>query len=854
MIGSFDGIALRQLKTRKLRSLLTGFGIVLGVGMVFGVLLLVGTIRHTFDDLITSAWGKTDLIVLPKSTGVIPQSTLTKIRATPGVKSANPMVGGIFTRLDSHGRAVKGRQGLMLVAGFDPASPPYDFRWVKGGPVHGGLEVVVERNWARDRHVTVGQSLPVAAPTGRASLTVVGIFKFSSGLSFGGQGLAGMSIDELRNLTGVASGYHQIAIQATDRGNVGALRHKLAAAVGSAVDIKTPTGLGADIAKQLQALNVVLYFFSGVALFVGAFLILNSFNMTVLQRIREIGMLRTLGATRGMVARLVLVEALAVGLVGALLGLGLGLLLSVGLTALMSSIGVPVGSLYVTPGPAIIAAVVGLLATAAGAFYPARRASRVPPIQAAQGTFTTKQPNRLRRGLVGFALIAPGAIFGGSYWMGDQAGKSALAAVAGITGTMLMFVGMAIAAPVVIMPLVRLLAAPLRRLFPIGGRLAADATRSNPARTAATAVALTIGLSVIVVNATMSSSFLGTISDQIDQNYARDFTVAPAGTTIETAVGQTIAPAVSQRIGDMRGAGVVTPLRASLLKLPGSTNSREGLALGVDPRQFPQVDKTPVEGASRAAAYDGLAHGGVIVNKAYLKAANLHVGSTIVLRGPRGVTNARVVAVLGSMSGFSGQGMEMSLATMSWVFGVTDDSQILVKAASPGDRAALGRQLDSFLARDYPNLEAASTADIKSRIEAQVNQQFNLFNAILVIAVLVSLLGVVNTLAMSVIERTRDIGVLRALGSSRRQVRGAMVDESLLITLSGAAAGVAFGAVIGFIWVQGLGSLLPGIAFHFPFAATVVVAVAAVILGVVASVVPARRAARLDPVQALGYE
>jgi putative ABC transport system permease protein len=160
----------------------------------------------------------------------------------------------------------------------------------------------------------------------------------------------------------------------------------------------------------------------------------------------------------------------------------------------------------------------------------------------------------------------------------------------------------------------------------------------------------------------------------------------------------------------------------------------------------------------------------------------------------------------------------------------------------------------SFLSRDYPTLEAVSTSDIKTRIEGEMNKQFNLFNAILAIAVLVSLLGVVNTLAMSVIERARDIGVLRALGSSRAQVRAAMVDESLLITLSGAAAGIGFGAAIGFLWIEGLDSLLPGVTFHFPFGATLMVAVAAVVLGVVAAMLPARRAARLDPVRALGYE
>lgn len=241
------------------------------------------------------------------------------------------------------------------------------------------------------------------------------------------------------------------------------------------------------------------------------------------------------------------------------------------------------------------------------------------------------------------------------------------------------------------------------------------------------------------------------------------------------------------------------------------------------------------------------------MTKDYQKMADLHVGQSVTLSGPGGTREAPVVGVMGTTSD-SGTGMRMSLATLASVYGVHEDAQVLVKAREGTDKAALGRQITSFLNARYPNLEASSTAAIKSRLEDQVNQQFNLFNAILAIAVIVSLLGVINTLAMSVIERTRDIGVLRALGSSRAQIRHAMVDESLLITLAGAIAGVGFGVLIAYFWVQGLGSLIPGIAFHFPVRATAIVGVASVVLGVLAAVLPARRAARLDPVHALGYE
>ena len=854
MIRSFDAIALRQLRTRRLRAVLTAFGIVLGVGMVFGVLLVVGTIRHTFDDLIDSAWGTTDLVVAPHSTGVLPQETLERARSVPGVQAAAPMIGSVFTRLDAKGKAIEGATGRMLVAGYDPVTPAYDFHYIAGRPMGIGPEIVVETNWAKDRGVRLDQWLSVATPTGRARLHVVGIFRFSSGLSFGGQGLAGMSITEARRTMGVPLGFHQIAIQASDRGHVDSLKRRLAAALGTGVDIKTPKSFAEDVSNQLKGLNAVLFFFSGIAVFVGAFLILNSFNMTVLQRMRELGMLRTLGATRGMVMRTVVVEALAVGVLGSVAGLALGAGLSLGLIALMRGVGLPVGNLQFSVGAAVVAVTVGLLATAIGALWPARRAGRVPPIQAVLGGGQEHSRPSGRRALIGVALFVPFLIVGGRYWFSGEAGDSGLAAVGGIAGTMLMFVGMAMAAPFLITPLVRALTVPMKRLFPTSGRLAADAARSNPSRTAATAVALTIGLSVIVVNSAMSSSFLGSISDQIDRQFARDFTVAPAGTTLDTGAGQVVAPAVRRRIAAMPETGVVTPVRAQMMKLPGSGTSQPGLAMAVDPVQYPVIEPIPMIGATRAQAYAGLARGGVVVNRGYADRAGLHVGGTVTLRGPRATRTVPVVGMLGSMAGFGGMGLQMSLATMRDVYGVTDDAQLLVKARSDAARPALGRRIDSYLSAAHPELEATSVAEYKSRIEDEVNRQFNMFNAVVGIAVIISLLGVVNTLAMSVIERTREIGVLRALGSSRWLVRTTMLDESLLITISGALAGIAIGALIGYVWVLGLDSLLPGIAFHFPVGATVGVAIAAVVLGVVAAILPARRAARLKPVEALVYE
>lgn len=856
MLASFNGIAVRGMRTHKLRSLLTGLGVVLGVGMVFGVLVLVGTIHKTFTQLIDSAYGSRSLIVTPRGGGTLPASTLGIIRRTQGVKSTGQAIGGSFIRLDGRGRPIHGNAGVMWVAGFDMSESPYDFELLKGRATSSGAELGLEQNWARAHHLHVGDDVAVATPTGRLKLHVVGIFGFSSGVGFGGQGLAAVPLAYARRVMNRPSGWDDVSITTADtsKAAVAAVRRRLQRSLGGGVLVEAPSGLEKQATSQLKALNVVLYFFSGVALFVGGFLILNSFNMTVLQRMREIGMLRTLGASPRMIAGNVLIEALLVGTAGTVLGLGLGYGLAQGLVGAMKGFGIPVGEISVGTSAVIAAVVLGLLVTIVGALRPARHAARVAPIAAVLGTVEVRRKPGLRRALIGLALFLPGCIFGGRFWMGGGNSGSVGSAILGIGMTMGLFAGIAIAAPFVIMPVLRLLAAPLRRLSPTGGRLALDSATGNPMRTAATAAALTIGLSVFVVNSVFSASFLGTIREQVDRSFAHDFTVQSIGGGQETGESFQLAPGVAREVAGLRGTQVVSSLRTRFVELPRThVESPNGLAIGLNPSTFRQVDKSDYRGAGAGAAMAGLARGGIIAGPAFASAAGIHVGSVITLRGTAGTVRAPVVAELNSLTVMGGMVMELSQATQQAVYGPMNDTQLLVKAR-PGQAKALENQTQALLERRYPNLELQSSVDAKKHIENQINQQFGFFNAIILMAVIVSLLGVINTLAMSVIERTREIGVLRALGSSRWLVRKSLLDESLLITLAGAIVGVLSGLLIGAVWIAGLGDLMPGISFRFPVSATVTVAVIAVLLGTLAAILPARRAARIDVIRALTYE
>ena len=856
MIGSLERLTLRQLGTRRLRAALTCFGIVLGVGMVFGVLLLTGTIRSTFDDLIDSAFSKTDLVVSPTAGGQLSQDSVERIRNTTGVRDAGGAVGGLLTRIDENGEAVEGPKGTMYTAGYDAQHVrPYDFRLSAGREPRGGNELWVERRWADERGLGVGDTIPVMAPSGRAELHVVGLFEFGGGLSFGGYGLAGMALPSARPLFEQPEGWMTVSVVVDDPDEVATVQKRILARFGDSVDVDTPSALSDEIATQLEELNVTLYFFSGVALFVGAFLILNAFNMTVLQRMREIGTLRTLGADRRDVVRTVLAEAGALGVVGTVLGMGLGLGLALALMAAMRAFEVPVGDLAVEPSAVVLAIVLGLIVTLAGAAWPARRAAGVPPIAAVLGRaeVRVRQPWR-RRAVLAVVLFLPGLLLGGKFWFASDSADSGLGAALGIVMTMAMFAGLVAAAPFVITPLVRLLGIPLRRAFPTAGRLAADATRLNAARTAATAVALTVGLSVIVVNSAMSTSFQSAIDRTLETNFARDLTVRPVGTDLADGGAKTVPARLRARLESLPDAGTVTGVRSVVIDMPG-TDGHAGWVFGVDPARYARVDRTPISGPpDLGAAMRGLDEGGVVLGATYAESQDLKAGDRLRLEGPRGSVEVPVVGTLDDVGQYGGDIIEVSHETIERVYGVTSDAEIAMVARSAERRAPLEADVQRLLQDEYPGIEAQSTADVRDQVQTDVNRQFALFNGIVGIAVIVSLLGVVNTLAMSVVERTREIGVVRALGAPRWLVRVTMVNEGVLMTVGGAAAGIAAGTLIAWVWIQSADALLPGLTFVFPWATAILVTLAAVIFGVIAAALPARRAARLDPVRAIAYE
>ncbi|MGE5281633.1 MAG: ABC transporter permease [Chloroflexota bacterium] len=854
-LRSFHGLGPRSLRARPLRSLLTTGGIVLGVGMAFGVLILVSTIHATFTNLYDAIYANTGVIVSGKSSvGSVPTKTLGEVRRTEGVKAAAGNVYGLFRTVDRQGKAQSGRGSVLFVDGVNFDGPDTaGAETVAGQEPSNRGQIQLEEGWAKQEGFGVGDRIRLATPTGLTALEVSGIYKFQTSLDLGGYGTAAAPMATVRRITGKSGSFDEITVILEEGASPEAVKRRIEAFAPSGVEVATPASRGEDANDQLASLDIVLYFFSGMALFVGAFLILNSFNMTVLQRIREIGTLRALGASRRRVASTVLGESLILAAIGSLLGLGVGIGLAYALAAAMRSLsGLPLSGLDVTAGAAIAAIAVGFLATTAGALYPALRAGRIPPIRALVGGGGVERRPGLRRALVGTALFVPGLAVGGLYWFSNQSG-GALAALVGVGSTVVMFVGMVLLAPFVVMPAIRLLARPARALMPAEGRLASDSLHANPLRTSATAAALVVTLSVVVVNSVISTSFISSISSEVDKRFARDLTVQPLDYNEYGGPGSGVADSLRRRIAALPGAGTVTPRRVVFTpELPGG--GEPGLLVGVDPAAWPRVDRSEYEGGSTAQVMAGLARGGAVLGKGYAEDSGVGVGDAIELKGASSTRRAPVVGLLDTFEA-NGNEVMVSLATMKRVYGIDTDSQLAVTARTAADRKPLAAAVDRLLARDYPGAEAVSNATVKKNYEDQINQQFAFFNAIIGIAVIVGLLGIVNTLSMSVIERTREIGVLRALGGSRWRIRRTMLDESLLISVAGSLAGIGAGLLVGLVWILTLReSTLVGLDLRIPVGTLVAIAVVGVVMGSLAAILPARRAARLDPLQALTYE
>jgi putative ABC transport system permease protein len=841
-------LAWRSVSARKGRALLNGLGIVLGVALFFSVLSLSKTIVSTFDELFSSAYGKIDLTVAAGANGQgsLPESLLGRVQRIDGVADAVPAVSSMMSMV-SRGQGAPSQKDQVYVTGSRPDDPDLaGHKLLSGKQDVTGNQIQLDSGWAESHGLTVGETVRFATATGVHRFVVSGIFQLGEGVQFGGQGFAAIDIATARRVFDIPKGYSEIDLTVEDGRSIAAVKHEIEAIVADGTEVNTPSEIADAINSQIQGFNIILYFFAAMSLFVGGFLILNSFNMTVAQRLREIGMLRTLGSSRKLIRRMILIEAVILGVIGALVGILVGLILTKLMVALVSSIGFPMGRIRFPAAAFIVAPILGVFATLLGALRPAIRASRIPPIQAVLVEHRVK-PLRLGRRLAsGGALTLLG--LAGVFVLAASSDTPPPVVMAGALGVIFLFSGVILLGPVLVPTLVRALARPLRIPSPFAARFAADSARSNPTRTAATASGLMIGIALVAAIGTLGSSFIGSISDTIDKELKNDFTIQPR--TAQGGPQPMLAEKALTQIRALPATGRATGMRMALLSR-GQTKNQ--MLVSVDPAAQSDFTSPKYSPGAVDDVNAALAAGEATVPQSFAKSQNLRVGQRIEVVGPRQSRKLKIAALVEGAAADAGS-IVVSHETFEQLTGIEGYSQILVIAKSPDQRAALGSQIDNLLARDYPAFQSLSNQQVKQQIKDQMNQVFAIFYVIMAIAILVSLLGVVNTLLMSVLERTREIGLLRAIGTTRWQVRRMILAESLLITAAGAVLGVIVGMALGWAFVRGIASVGDGVAFHPPIGVIFGVALLTVIAGVLASLAPARRAARMNVIESLSYE
>jgi putative ABC transport system permease protein len=850
-------VALRNLWQHKLRTSLTILAVLLGVAMISGTYVLTDQLRSGFEDIYQSAYKNIDVVVAPKPAfgesfeagmETLPDSLVAKVEAVEGVKTVNPSLSALGV-LVIDGEALQTMGSPTLFFNAAPTELDSVTYYAGSKPAQSG-EIAVNRDAAEANDLSVGDEVAVGTQNGAVPVRISGLFDFGSeGASLGGSILVVGTTEDLRDwfdLQGVVSAI-EVKGEGTDA-------DALAARIRAAIDYPQATvKTGAvSAAEQTQAvgdaldsvLTPALLAFGGVAVLVGAFIIFNTFSITVAQRQREFAMLRTLGATRRQVLGTVVAEALVIGVGASVAGLFAGLGVAMGMNSLFKAVGadIPVGGLEMAPRTIIIGLAVGIGITLISALVPAIRATRVPPVAALQEG-AALPPSALSRyvpyfgGLLaasGIGLLVLGLLSEGS--VTDRLLQMAI-------GGVLIFFAVATVAKYVVRPTARVLGWPVDRVDGSAGRLARENSMRNPARTAATAAALMIGLAVVVFVAVFTAGFKSSFVDAVDEMAKGDLIVRTQSGGMMTALPESAGEAI-RRVPTVES---VSGIAFQQVQVEGGAT---GTIIGIEPSDMKrQWEYRWLDGGSDALL-DELGPDTAVVEEQFALDHKLAVGDTVTVLARSGETaDFEIVGTYRDPNLFAG--LTVSNAGWDRLFAQRDAVFYLLSVEPGASVAATQKGVDAAM-ESYPQAIVETKAEYIDSIVKQLNQFLYMLYALLAVSVIISLFGIVNTLILTVYERTREIGMLRAIGASRSQIRRMIRYESVITAIMGGVLGIVLGTAFAYIVTTQLGA--QGISFTVPPVQLVICLIVAIVVGVLAAVLPARRAARTDILAAIHYE
>ena len=847
-------VALKGLAGRKLRSVLTAFAIVLGVAMVSGSFVLTDTLGKSFDDIFGESYANADVVISSKeatsSEGAaeapaFPDSVLADVQELDSVAGALGSVEDRARLVDKNGDLIADTDNSLafgLDGGVDPALNPLlvvDGEWPRGAN-----EVAIDKGTADEKNFRIGDMIGVVANGPVRDYRISAVVQYGSTTSLGGITIAGFDLETAQDVFDKRDRLDFIQVAGEPDVTVAELTAQIRPLLPETARVQSAAAQAeADSADTREGLGFIQYFllaFGGIALFVGSFVIANTLSITVAQRVRELATLRTIGASRRQVLWSVVLEGAVVGAVASVVGLFLGLALAKILQALLVAIGIelPSGGLVFSTRTVLVSLLVGTGIAIVASVRPAMRATRVPPIAAvregavlpASRFASFAMPVAITVVAVAMALLAYGVFAGG------LAIVARLVSI--VAGTLLLFIGVALLAPRVVRPLTAVLGWPGARFGGVAGALARENATRNPSRTASTAAALMIGLALVTFVSILGQGLRTSFSDSVKELFVADYSLSAGDEPLNPEAAQAAEPA--------QGVEVVSSIRGDDGKLFGE----DVHVNGVDANVTRVLDMNWAPGSDRVPAQ--LGDDGAFVKEDYANAKDLEIGSRLSLETPTGETVPLVVeGIFAEPKGGSPFGeVGISIETFDGSFANRDSEFTfinMVGGVTPANTQRLEQAVEAF-----PEAKVETRDEFRDRQLSQLDTVLNVLYALLALSVIVSLFGIVNTLVLSVFERTRELGMLRAIGMTRRQIRWMIRQESIVTALIGAALGIAVGAFLAALVTQALSD--EGIVFAVPYGTLAVFVVVAIGAGMLAAILPARRASRLNILEALRYE
>ena len=839
---------LRSMLAHKLRLLLTTASIALGIAFLAGTFIIGDTTNAAFDKLFANVSSGTDTVVrqeaaFSESSGVgtsrapIDAAVLKQVQGVDGVEVAEGASSGYALLTDNDGKAIL-TTGAPTMGYSMPADESLrgDVNLLSGEAPVNRHETAIDATSAEENDIALGSTITVLLRDSEQEFTVVGTVGYGTEKDLGGSTAAYFDSATAQRIVGTPGTYSEIDAKASDGVSDTELAERLDAVVPDGTEAVTGQTVSdeasAAVKEDLKILNVMLGVFAAVALFVGGFIIWNTFTMIVTQRSREIALMRAIGATRGQVLRSLVVEAFLLGVGASAIGLVAGYGVAKGLTALMGVIGfsLPSTTTQILPRTIIVSLVVGTLVTLVAALVPAWRATKVLPVEALREANPGADDPSWKRGVVGSVFIALGIAGVLSTLYGDQPFRTFGLGVAAAA------VGVIVVSPLLARPLASVIGGALRwRGVP--AELAEQNAKRNPRRTASTATALMIGLALVVGMGVFASSLKASFGDLLDDSTNADLYVSPSSSQAD-GFSPTVLPAVAA----VPGVETLSPTGYGEARFGGVSTSYSS----VDPATVGELLNLDITSGSAA----DLGTDGVLLSKKVADEQGLAVGDTLPsVFAATGKHDLTVSGIYASTGGFTDGDYVLSLDGQNEYAGAQLLSAGLIKIASDADIDAVQADIKSALA-DHPDAKVLTQQEFQQELGGMINGLLALVIVMLLLAVVIALLGIVNTLALSVFERTRELGLLRAVGMTAGQVRAMVRWESVIISMIGALIGAGLGIGLGIALAQALKD--EGIkAISVPVPQIALYVVAAALAGVLAAIGPARSASRVDVLRAV---